>query len=160
MDHIISSQHITFDQIKSILQPGTKLVLGDEAVQRIRKCREYLDQKLDGTTAYYGINTGFGALYDKSISLDDLGQLQVNLVMSHACGTGDEVPEEIVKLMLLLKVQGLSYGNSGVQVETVQLLADFYNYGIYPVVYEQGSLGASGDLAPLAHLCLPLIGMG
>jgi histidine ammonia-lyase len=160
MDHIISSQHITFDQIKSILQPGTKLVLGEDAVQRIRKCREYLDQKLDGTTAYYGINTGFGALYDKSISLEDLGQLQVNLMMSHACGTGDEVPEEIVKLMLLLKVQGLSYGNSGVQVETVQLLADFYNYGIYPVVYEQGSLGASGDLAPLAHLCLPLIGMG
>lgn len=160
MDHIISSRHITFDDIQRVMQPGTRLVLGDEATRLISKCREYLDHKLDGKTAYYGINTGFGALYDKSISEQDLGQLQVNLMMSHACGTGDEVAEEIVRLMLFLKVQGLSYGNSGVQVETVQLLADFFNYGIHPIVYEQGSLGASGDLAPLAHLCLPLIGMG
>ena len=80
--------------------------------------------------------------------------------MSHACGTGDVVREEIVRLMLLLKIHGLSYGNSGVQVETVQRLIDFFNEGITPVVYEQGSLGASGDLAPLAHLVLPLLGMG
>ncbi len=160
MEHTISSRHITFDDLQRVMLPGSKLVLSNESVQLIKKCRDYLDQKLDGKTAYYGINTGFGALYDKSISDQDLGQLQVNLMMSHACGTGDEVPEEIVRLMLFLKVQGLSYGNSGVQVETVQLLADFFNYGIHPVVYEQGSLGASGDLAPLAHLCLPLIGMG
>lgn len=160
MEHTISSRHITFDDLQQVMQPGSKLVLSAESVQLIQKCRDYLDQKIDGQTAYYGINTGFGALYDKSISEQDLGQLQVNLMMSHACGTGDEVPDEIVRLMLFLKVQGLSYGNSGVQVETVQLLADFFNYGIHPVVYEQGSLGASGDLAPLAHLCLPLIGMG
>lgn len=108
----------------------------------------------------YGINTGFGSLYNKSIEAKDLEQLQENLVMSHACGTGNEVPHEIVKLMLLLKIQGLSYGNSGVQLETVQRLVDFYNHDILPVVFDQGSLGASGDLAPLAHLCLPLIGMG
>lgn len=160
MEHTISTRHITFDDVQNILQPGCKLALSTESVSLIKKCRDYLDQKLDGKTAYYGINTGFGALYDKSISEQDLGQLQENLMMSHACGTGDEVPEEIVRLMLFLKVQGLSYGNSGVQVETVQLLVDFFNYGIHPVVYEQGSLGASGDLAPLAHLCLPLIGMG
>ncbi|MFN8153685.1 MAG: histidine ammonia-lyase [Bacteroidia bacterium] len=160
MEHTISSRHITFGDLQQVMQPGARIVLSDESVKLIQKCRNYLDQKLDGKTAYYGINTGFGALYDKSISEKDLGQLQVNLMMSHACGTGDEVPEEIVRLMLFLKVQGLSYGNSGVQVETVQLLADFFNYGIIPVVYEQGSLGASGDLAPLAHLCLPLIGMG
>ena len=160
MEHIISSRHITFEDIRNVMQSGAKISLGEEAKKNINACRTYLDNKLDGKTAYYGINTGFGALYDKSISEKDLGQLQVNLMMSHACGTGDEVAEEIVRLMLFLKVQGLSYGNSGVQVETVQLLADFFNYGIHPVVYEQGSLGASGDLAPLAHLCLPLIGMG
>ncbi len=161
MKHIISSHHITFDTIASILKPGVQIELGEEAKARIQKCRDYLDQKVDGSNqAHYGINTGFGSLYNKSISQKDLGQLQVNLMMSHACGMGDEVPEEIVRLMMFLKVQGLSYGNSGVQVETVQLLIDFLNYGIYPVVYDQGSLGASGDLSPLAHLSLPLIGMG
>ena len=108
----------------------------------------------------YGINTGFGSLYKHSISNEDLGTLQKNLVMSHACGTGDEVPLDIVKLMIFLKIQSLSYGNSGVQLVTVQRLVDFYNKDIYPIVFEQGSLGASGDLSPLAHLALPLIGLG
>ncbi|HXC05816.1 MAG TPA: histidine ammonia-lyase, partial [Bacteroidia bacterium] len=111
-------------------------------------------------TPVYGINTGFGALYNVSIPEKDLEQLQQNLVMSHACGTGEEVPAEIVKLMLLLKIQSLSYGKSGVQLSTVQRLVDFYNLNILPVVYQQGSLGASGDLAPLAHLSLPLLGLG
>ncbi|MBL7925040.1 MAG: histidine ammonia-lyase [Bacteroidia bacterium] len=161
MQHTISSRHITFEDVKQVLEPSCRLVISEEAQLKIRTCRDFLDRKVDGSgTAYYGINTGFGALYDKSVSAADLGQLQVNLMMSHACGTGEEVPAEIVKLMLFLKIQGLSYGHSGVQLETVQLLADFFNHGILPVVYEQGSLGASGDLAPLAHLCLPLIGMG
>jgi len=161
MVHTISSQHITFDLIREILKKDSTLVLSDDAKKKIQTCRDFLDAKMDGSnTAYYGINTGFGALYDKSISESDLGLLQQNLVMSHACGTGDEVPEEIVRLMLFLKIQGLSYGNSGVQVETVQLLIEFFNRGILPVIFEQGSLGASGDLAPLAHLSLPLIGMG
>src|SRR5436853_4666338 len=108
----------------------------------------------------YCINTGFGSLCNVEIAPKDIEKLQENLVMSHACGAGEEVPQEIVKLMLLLKIQGLSYGNSGVQVETVQRLIDFFNNDILPVVYQQGSLGASGDLAPLAHLSLPLIGEG
>jgi histidine ammonia-lyase len=108
----------------------------------------------------YGINTGFGSLCDVKINNADLEQLQKNLVMSHACGTGEEVPHSIVKIMLLLKVQSLSYGHSGVQLLTVQRLIDFYNNDIFPVIYTKGSLGASGDLSPLAHLCLPLIGMG
>ena len=99
-------------------------------------------------------------LYNKNISHDQLEKLQDNLVKSHACGTGPEVPGEIVKLMLFLKVQSLSYGYSGVQVETVERLADYFNHDILPTIYEMGSLGASGDLAPLAHLCLPLIGFG
>lgn len=108
----------------------------------------------------YGITTGFGSLCNISIDKDQLSQLQKNLVMSHACGTGERVPAEIVKLMLLLKIQSLSYGNSGVQLETVQRLVDFFNNDVLPVVFQQGSLGASGDLAPLANMCLPLLGLG
>ncbi len=159
--HQIASAHLDFETLKKIITENYQLALSDEAVQRITKCRDYLDQKMQShTEPVYGINTGFGSLYNKSISNDQLGQLQNNLVMSHACGTGNEVPQEIVKLMLLLKIQGLSYGNSGVQLVTVQRLIDFYNHDILPVIYEQGSLGASGDLAPLAHLSLPLLGLG
>jgi len=114
----------------------------------------------NSTKPVYGINTGFGSLCDVKINTDDLSQLQKNLVMSHACGTGEEVPQEIVRLMLLLKIQSLAYGHSGVQLKTVERLIEFYNLEIYPIIYTKGSLGASGDLAPLAHLCLPLIGMG
>jgi len=161
MTHSISSSSISFDTINAILKSNGKLKLSEEAVNKVAKCRNYLDKKLEGNDSiYYGINTGFGSLYNKSISKEDLGQLQVNLMMSHACGVGEEVPAEIVKLMLFLKIQGMSYGNSGVQVETVKLLIEFFNNDILPVIYEQGSLGASGDLAPLAHLCLPLIGLG
>jgi histidine ammonia-lyase len=159
--HQISDQYLDFAKIHAVVYSDAKLELSNDARQRIQVCRDYIDVKLStGNNIYYGINTGFGALYNKVIPENDLEQLQTNLVMSHACGTGAEVPQEIVKLMLFLKIQGLSYGNSGVQVETVQRLIDFYNNNIYPVIYEQGSLGASGDLAPLAHLTLPLLGMG
>ena len=159
--HYISSELLNFEDIDQIIKQGKKLELSDESKQSIIKCRNYLDQKMESQTEpIYGINTGFGALYNHTISKEDLSALQKNLVMSHACGTGDEVPQEIVKLMLLLKAQSLSYGHSGVQLETVQRLIDFYNYDIIPVVYQLGSLGASGDLAPLAHLSLPLLGLG
>ena len=127
----------------------------------IELCRHYLDEKLEKSDElYYGINTGFGYLQDVKISSADIEQLQYNLLMSHACGMGDEVPQEIVKLMLALKVKSLSYGYSGVQNETVQRLMDLHNNEVYPVIYTQGSLGASGDLAPLSHLSLPIIGLG
>lgn len=159
--HYISRERLDFSSLNEIVNEGKDIALSEEAKASIVKCREYLDHKV-GTVnkPIYGVNTGFGSLCDHSISDEDLGQLQTNLVMSHACGTGDKVPEAIVKLMLLLKVQSLSYGNSGVQLETVERLISFYNEDILPVVYEQGSLGASGDLAPLAHLSLPLLGMG
>ncbi len=124
-------------------------------------CRLYLDQKMaSGDGLFYGINTGFGYLQNVRIDNEQLETLQANLLKSHACGLGDEVPAAIVKWMLFLKIRSLCYGHSGVQWETVQRLIDFYNEDILPVVYTQGSLGASGDLAPLSHLCLPLIGMG
>lgn len=132
----------------------------EEARERIRANRAYLETKLQSGDTYYGINTGFGSLCNVRVAPDELAQLQENLVCSHACGMGDEVPQEIVRLMLLLKVHGLSHGYSGVRVELVERLAEMYNLGITPVVYELGSLGASGDLAPLAHLCLPILGQG
>src|SRR5690606_9369346 len=152
---------INLTVVNEIINQQKKLQLSEDAITAIEKCRAYLDEKLSRhNKPIYGINTGFGSLCDTPISNDQLEQLQRNLVMSHACGLGEEVPQEVVQLMLLLKIQGLSYGNSGVQLATVQRLIDFYNNGVYPVVYQQGSLGASGDLAPLAHLSLPLLGLG
>ncbi|MCW3122336.1 MAG: histidine ammonia-lyase [Flavipsychrobacter sp.] len=151
-------EHISIDTLRNIKE--IQLELSAAAKGRIAHNRAYLDNILKGGETYYGINTGFGSLCNVRIKDDELSQLQENLVCSHACGMGDEVPEEIVRLMLLLKVHGLSQGYSGVRTEIVQRLADFYNHKISPVVYELGSLGASGDLAPLAHLCLPILGKG
>ena len=161
MTYKISTDDLNIEMIWRILREDRKLSLSNESEALITKCRNYLDQKLENTTSpIYGITTGFGSLHNITISNDQLNTLQENLVMSHACGTGQVVREVIVKLMLLLKIHALSRGKSGVQVETVQRLIDFFNEGVVPIVYEQGSLGASGDLAPLAHLVLPLLGMG
>ncbi len=161
MTHTISSDHLTIERLKEIINTKTTLVLGKEAEEKIVKCRNYLDEKgIDPSRPVYGVTTGFGSLCDISIPHDELSQLQYNLVVSHACGTGPQVRPEIVKLMLFLKIQSLSYGFSGVQLITVKRLIDMYNNDVLPIVYEQGSLGASGDLAPLAHLSLPLIGLG
>ncbi len=152
---------LTLEEIQQIMVEQKQLALSEEAKVNIQKCRDYLDNKMKlHGEPIYGINTGFGSLYNIKISNENLSQLQENLVKSHSCGTGDEVPHEIVKLMLLLKIQSLSYGDSGVQLVTVERLIDFYNNDILPVIYTQGSLGASGDLAPLAHLSLPLLGEG
>ncbi len=159
--HINPNSTITIQDIKHILETNAKLELSEEAKKQIVRCREYLDKKMASQKApIYGINTGFGSLCNVIIPDNELEQLQKNLVMSHACGMGDEVPLEIVRLMLLLKIQSLSYGKSAVQLQTVERLIDLYNHHIYPIVYQQGSLGASGDLSPLAHLSLPLLGMG
>lgn len=159
--HYIDSKPLDFETISELIFTEKIIKLSKEAIEKIENCRLYLDKKIKkDTSPIYGINTGFGSLYNVKIDNHNLQQLQENLVMSHACGTGSEVPENIVKLMLLLKIQSLSYGYSGVQLKTVERLVDFYNNNIIPVVYTQGSLGASGDLAPLAHLSLPLIGIG
>jgi len=159
--HAISFRTLTLSDTQKILDASTELELSGEVVGKIQKCRTYLDKKMsESTEPIYGINTGFGSLYHRNIAKDQLEKLQENLVMSHACGTGAEVPQEIVRLMLFLKIQSLSYGYSGVQVETVQRLTEMFNHNVLPVVYEMGSLGASGDLAPLAHLSLPLIEQG
>ena len=159
--HHISSERLTIAGLKELVDSRRPIALSDELRHRIIRCRKYLDRKIQNSEQpVYGITTGFGSLCDISVGSDELSQLQRNLVMSHSCGTGEQVPSEIVRLMLLLKIRSLSYGYSGVRLETVERLVDFYNNDILPVVYQQGSLGASGDLAPLAHLSLPLLGLG
>jgi len=157
----LTSNYLSLEEFEHLLNANDSLVLSAELQERIQTCRDYLDQKVaNSTQLIYGINTGFGSLCDTAISTADLEALQRNLVCSHACGMGEEVQLAIVRRMLLLKVLGLSKGASGVQLATVERLLFFFNNHIYPVVYQQGSLGASGDLAPLAHLSLPLIGEG
>ncbi len=159
--HYISTQNLTIEDLQEIIFQNKTIALSEEAKDKITSCRSYLDKKMSvEDQPIYGINTGFGSLCNVKISSDNLSKLQENLVKSHACGTGDEVPQEVVKIMLFLKIQSLSYGHSGVQLQTVERLVDFYNHDILPVIYTQGSLGASGDLAPLAHLSLPLLGEG
>lgn len=158
---ISPEKHITLQDVRHIIESNLVLELSETAKKQIVACREYLDKKMASQKEpIYGINTGFGSLCNVIIPDNELEQLQTNLVMSHACGMGDEVPLEIVRIMLLLKIQSLSYGKSAVQLVTVERLVDMYNHKIYPIVYQQGSLGASGDLSPLAHMCLPLLGMG
>ncbi len=160
-EYQITSQHLDFETLRTVLDKRIPLKLSSESVRLVEHCRKYLDEKIASQTEpVYGVTTGFGSLCNHSISEADLGQLQKNLVMSHACGMGETVDEEIVRIMLFLKIQSLSYGNSGIQLCTLERLIDFYNHDIMPVVYSQGSLGASGDLAPLAHLSLPLLGLG
>lgn len=159
--HSISDHQLKLADIENVLSGNMLIQLSEGAKKKIVRCREFLDQKLKSSSEpIYGINTGFGSLYNRHISADQLEKLQENLVKSHACGTGPDVPKEIIKLMLFLKVQSLAYGYSGVQVETVERLVGLYNNNVLPRVFEMGSLGASGDLAPLAHLSLPLLGLG
>ena len=157
----VGSGELTFDLIERIINENLKLELAPEAKERIQKCRDYLDKKTaESAEPLYGITTGFGSLCSKNISQDELGTLQENLIKSHACSVGEEIRPVIIKLMMLLKAHALSLGHSGVQVITVQRILDFFNNDVMPIVYDRGSLGASGDLAPLANLFLPLIGVG
>ena len=159
--HQVTTDHINWKMMETIVEENREIELSRDVVNRVSRCRKYLDRRLENEDEIiYGINTGFGSLCEQVISKKNLGLLQKNLVMSHACGVGEEVPAEIIKLMLFLKIQSLSYGNSGVQVVTIERLTALYNKEIIPVVFNYGSLGASGDLAPLAHMSLPLLGMG
>ena len=139
----IGEKMLSISIIAEIIAENKQLALGSKGKQKIKDCRDYLDKKMEQSDApIYGINTGFGALCNHKITNKDLGKLQTNLVLSHACGTGDKVPNEIVKIMLLLKVQSLSYGHSGVQLQTVERFIEMFNKNILPVVFQQGSLGA------------------
>jgi histidine ammonia-lyase len=157
----IELQDIKISDIENLLKNNYILELGEDVKYITQKTREFLENKIrDTNLAFYGINTGFGSLCNVVIPSSLLMDLQRNLVLSHACGTGELVPEKIVKIILYLKIRNLSLGYSGVTLNLLDLLSKMYNHNILPVIYQQGSLGASGDLAPLAHLSLPLIGEG
>lgn len=157
----LDSKPLHFQQIKHLLEFDQQVSITFDAHEKILACRNFVDEKMkDSESKYYGVNTGFGYLQNVQISADQIEQLQYNLIVSHACGLGEEVPEPIVKLMMMLKIKQLSYGKSGVHINTVIRLMDMYNQQIFPVIYTQGSLGASGDLAPLSHMSLPLLGLG
>lgn len=159
--HIISNDFLIVKNLENISKGTLRIYLSQESIHQIKHCRQYLEQKLQQSDqSFYGINTGFGSLCNQTISAANIEELQENLVMSHACGMGDLVPLNVIRLMLFLKIQSLSYGYSGVRHSLVEKLIEFYNHDILPVIYQQGSLGASGDLSPLAHLALPLIGKG
>jgi histidine ammonia-lyase len=158
---LIDNQLLDFDAVKAFAADNQSVALSQQAIDNINRCRAYLDAKLaDNNAFFYGINTGFGYLQHVKIDNHQIEELQYNLLKSHACGMGEQVPVAIIRLMLLLKIKSLAYGHSGVQLATVQRLVDMINHEVYPIIYTQGSLGASGDLAPLSHLCLPLIGLG
>jgi len=159
--HYINNQYYTLEDFENVLSSACRIELGENAREAVLKCYNYLHEKLDSeSNIIYGINTGFGSLCNTVIGNHELEQLQLNLVRSHACGIGAVVSEDITKRILLLKAIGLSKGHSGVQIETIEQILFLYNENILPVIYEQGSLGASGDLAPLAHMSLSLIGEG
>ena len=158
---VFNNTDVDFRELIQLIEHKRSIELSDTTKEKIVACRDYLDNKLSQSGGlFYGINTGFGYLQNVAINSDQLEELQSNLIQSHACGLGQTVPDEIVRLMLVFKIKSLAFGNSGVQLLTVQRLTDFYNHDILPVVYTQGSLGASGDLSPLSHLCLPLLGLG
>jgi len=160
-EFIIDNSPIEIETLYKIIDKQLILKLSIESLKNVNDCRDYLDKKINNSDSpIYGINTGFGSLYNVSIKDNDLSKLQHNLILSHACGVGDRVPNKIVKIILLLKIITLSKGNSGIHVNTLNRLIFFYNKNILPVIFKHGSLGASGDLSPLAHLSLPLIGEG
>ena len=157
----INNKTIYLEDVEHIINQHVFLKLVPEAITVIQTCRDYLDKRIaHASDPIYGINTGFGSLYKERISKSELNTLQENIIKSHACGIGTPIPKEIVKLILLFKIKSLSFGHSGAQVATIQRLIDFFNDDILPVIYRYGSLGASGDLAPLAHMSLPLLGLG
>lgn len=156
----LGTQSLTLEQLREVAADGRKVALGPDAKKRIDKAQRFLQKKLATGQIFYGINTGFGLLSNVRIDGSDLAQLQINLIRSHAVGVGAYLPDQAVRAMLLLRAWNLCQGNSGVAVATVEHLIEFLNHGIHPLVPSQGSVGASGDLAPLSHLALPLIGEG
>ena len=160
-EFVIDNTLLDIEAIYEIIEKDSILKLSDESINNVVECRNYLDKKISQSESpLYGINTGFGSLYNVSIEDKDLSKLQHNLILSHSCGVGEKIPLAIVKIMLLLKIITLSKGHSGIHLDTLNRLIFFYNNDILPVIFKHGSLGASGDLSPLAHLSLPLIGEG
>ena len=159
MDHRLDPGPLSWPELQA-LYAADRIVLSEAARANVARAHGFLKEVVASGKTVYGVNTGFGELARVRVGADQLHQLQENILRSHAAGLGEPLPPEIVRWMLLFKVCGLIRGHSGVQPQTVDRLLDFFNEGLMPLVPRQGSLGASGDLAPLSHMCLPLMGEG
>jgi len=157
---LIDGRSLTIDDVEAVAVGGARVNLAGDAADRVLASRRVVEQILASGQVVYGVNTGFGKLADVRISANQLDKLQLNLLRSHACGVGEAFPETVVRGMLLLRANVLATGNAGCRLEVVERVIDLLNAGVHPVVPSQGSVGASGDLAPLAHLALPLVGEG
>lgn len=157
---LIDGNAITPHVVEQVATRQIPVLLSDDASKRVEACREMVDQLVQEGKVVYGVTTGFGKFSDVLISPEDATELQINLIRSHACAVGNPLPEPTVRTIMLLRANALAKGYSGIRLETLQLLIDCLNHGIHPVIPEQGSLGASGDLAPLSHLALVLMGEG
>ena len=158
--HVINGSNLDFEMFKKIVFDYELVEISSESKEKVNEARAYIEQVIEREHPVYGINTGFGKLSDVSIDKCDLARLQENLIKSHACGVGETFSESIVRGMLLLRVNALIKGNSGIRLEVIEKMVEFLNKKITPVVFSKGSLGASGDLAPLSHMALPIIGLG
>jgi histidine ammonia-lyase len=157
---VLDGDQLTPELVAAVAFENLPVVLDEEASKRVVKCREMVEELVATGKVVYGVTTGFGKFSDVHISPQDAAQLQINLIRSHACAVGTPLPEPTVRALMLLRANALAKGHSGIRPQTLQLLVDCINHGVHPVVPEQGSLGASGDLAPLSHLALVLMGEG
>ncbi len=157
---IIDGEHLTIKDLVNVARCNFTVELSENAVQKVRKARTYVDKLVDEEAVVYGITTGFGKFSDTYISKKDTKELQRNLIISHSCAMGDPLSEEVVRGMMLLRANALSKGFSGIRYETIGTLLEMLNKGVHPIIPEKGSLGASGDLAPLSHLVLVMMGEG
>lgn len=160
MNRLVLNKKLTINNIVEVARKYRKVTLSEEAIKRINACRGYVEDIVKKGKPVYGINTGFGKFSDVTVSAEDTKTLQLNLIMSHACGVGEPFNEETVRAMMLLRVFALSHGNSGISYDTINVLVEMLNKHITPYIPSQGSLGASGDLAPLSHMALSMVGMG
>lgn len=157
---VIDGQNLTIDQVMEVSRFGYHVALSDLSKERIDTAKRFVDELVDSKKVVYGITTGFGKFSDVVISKDETKDLQRNLIISHACGIGNPFSEEVVRAIMLLRVNNLAKGHSGVREKTIQTLVDMLNLGVHPIIPEKGSLGASGDLAPLSHMVLVMLGLG
>ncbi|SHF03627.1 histidine ammonia-lyase [Caloramator proteoclasticus] len=157
---IIDGENLTIDDVVKVARYGYRVEIAEEAKRKVKSAREVVDRFVNEGKVVYGITTGFGKFSDVVISKEEAKKLQRNLIVSHACGVGEELPQEVVRAIMLLRANALSKGYSGVRLETLETLVEMLNKGVHPVIYEKGSLGASGDLAPLSHMVLVMIGEG
>ncbi|MGX4600970.1 histidine ammonia-lyase [Faecalimicrobium sp. JNUCC 81] len=157
---LIDGSSLTIEDVVNVCRNNYEVVLSEESISKVKIARNLVDNLVENEKISYGITTGFGKFSDVAISKEDSKQLQKNLIISHSCGVGNPLSEDIVRSIMLLRVNALSKGNSGIRIETLQTLVNMINKGVHPIIPEKGSLGASGDLAPLSHMVLTMLGEG